>query len=322
MNNIYLDYNASTPIDPLVKKIMLETMGVYGNPSNNHWAGVQSQVVLQRAREQVAKLLGCFSSQIVFTSGGTEANNLALIGQFQALRNRGNHIITTQIEHPSILNVCKYLASQGARITYVEVDRLGRVSPLTIEREITDQTILISVMHANNEVGTIQPIKEIGRIAKQREIAFHTDAAQSVGKIQTHVDEMEVDFLSIAGHKIYAPKGIGALYIRDRSKLSPIMHGAGHEGGLRPGTENIVHIAALGVACEIAEERKNEQDRIRKLTDYFWNELQKKFDGRVVLNGDPVERLPNTLNVSFVGVKGFEVLQNSRASSLGRISMS
>ncbi|MEX1028646.1 MAG: cysteine desulfurase family protein [Paenibacillaceae bacterium] len=310
MNKIYLDYNASTPVDSLVKKVMVDAMELYGNPSSNHWAGVQSQQVIQGAREQVANLLGCSPSQIVFTSGGTESNNLALIGVFQALRSKGNHIITTQIEHPSILNVCKYLETQGARVTYVEVDRFGRVSPEHIDREITDQTILISVMHANNEVGTIQPIKEIGQIANLREITLHTDAAQSVGKIPTRVDDMQVDFLSIAGHKLYAPKGIGALYVRDRAKLSPILHGAGHEGGIRPGTENIVQIAALGKACEIAEWRINEQDQIRELTNYLWNELQIAFGNRVVRNGHPIERLPNTLNVSFVGRKGFEILNN------------
>lgn len=183
MNRIYLDYNASTPIDPLVKKVMVDAMELYGNPSSIHWAGVQSQAVIQRAREQVANLLECSPSQIVFTSGGTESNNLALIGVYQALRSRGNHLITTQVEHPSILNVCKYLETRGARVTYVEVDHEGIVSAEHIAREITDQTILISVMHANNEVGSIQPIKEIGTIARLREIAFHSDAAQSAGKI-------------------------------------------------------------------------------------------------------------------------------------------
>lgn len=310
MNRIYLDYNASTPIDPLVKKVMVDAMELYGNPSSIHWAGVQSQAVIQRAREQVANLLECSPSQIVFTSGGTESNNLALIGVYQALRSRGNHIITTQVEHPSILNVCKYLETRGARVTYVEVDHEGIVSAEHIAREITDQTILISVMHANNEVGSIQPIKEIGTIARLREIAFHSDAAQSAGKISTRVDDMQVDLLSIAGHKLYAPKGVGVLYIRDRAKLSPIIHGAGHEGGLRPGTENIVQIAALGKACEIAKERVNEQDQIRELTNYLWNELLNAFGNLVVRNGHPIERLPNTLNVSFAGKKGFEILSN------------
>lgn len=309
MKPIYLDYNASTPIAPVVADVMKELLTThYGNPSSSHWAGAPSKQFIDRARIQVAELLGCEPSEIVFTSGGSESNNHALKGVYYALQDKGNHIITTQVEHPAILNPCRFLESLGAKVTYVGVDRFGRVSPEHIERAITDRTILISVMHANNEVGTIQPIEDISRISKKYGILLHTDAAQSAGKIPTRVDDLGVDLMTIAGHKLYAPKGIGVLYIRNGTPIEPFIHGAGHEDGRRAGTENVLYIAALGKACELAQARLCDHT-VQELRDFFWNELRKMFTSyELVLNGHPTYRLPNTLNVSFVGRIGSDVL--------------
>jgi cysteine desulfurase len=255
----------------------------------------------------VASLLQCKPDEIVFTSGGSESNNHAIKGVFFALKEKGNHIITTQIEHPAILTPCHFLEKLGAEVTYVGVDLYGRVDPDEIEKAITPKTILITVMHANNEVGTIQPIEEISKIARKHGIIFHTDAAQSVGKIETKVDELGVDLLSIAGHKIYAPKGVGALYIREGTPIESLIHGAGHESGRRAGTENVLLVVALGKACEIANKYVNSK-KIHGLRDRFWEKLQKTFGDDVVLNGHPTYRLPNTLNVSFVDKVGVDVL--------------
>jgi cysteine desulfurase len=304
---IYLDFNASTPIAPEVAEAMRPFLSQhFGNPSSQHWAGIPAKEAVEHARQQVAKLLQCSPDEMVFTSGGSESNNHAIKGVFFALREKGNHIITTQIEHPAVLNPCRFLEKLGGEVTYVAVDRYGRVDPQEIEKAITTKTILITVMHANNEVGTIQPIEEISKIARERGIVFHTDAAQSVGKIYTKVDELGVDLLSIAGHKLYAPKGIGALYIRERTPIESLIHGAGHESGRRAGTENVLLIVGLGKACEIAERYLN--DEIRNLRDRFWDLLQENFGGRIVLNGHPIHRLPNTLNVSCVGRAGSEIL--------------
>lgn len=309
MKPIYLDYNASTPIAPEVAEVMKELLAThYGNPSSTHWAGAPSKQVVARARAQVASLLGCQPAEIVFTSGGSESNNHALKGVFHALKDKGNHIITTQVEHPAILKPCRFLESIGAKVTYVGVDEYGRVAPEDIENAIADDTILISVMHANNEVGTIQPIEDISRIARKHGILLHTDASQSVGKIPTRVDELGIDLLTIAGHKLYAPKGIGALYIRAGTPIEPFIHGAGHEEGRRAGTENVLFMAALGKACELAEGRLHDET-VRELRDYFWGGLQQLFTSdELVLNGHPAHRLPNTLNVSFVGQVGSDVL--------------
>lgn len=307
MKNIYLDYNASSPIAPEAAAAMKPFLtDYYGNPSTNHWAGKPAKEAYEKARQQMAALLGCDPNEVIFTSGGSESNNHALKGVFAALKERGNHIITTQIEHPAILNPCKYLEKQGANITYVGVDRYGLVSPADIEKAITAKTILISVMHANNEVGTIQPMAEISNIAKRHNILVHTDAAQSVGKIPTRVDDLGVDLLSVAGHKLYAPKGIGALYIRQGTPIEPLIHGAGHEGGRRAGTENIILAVGLGQACELALGLAHTE--IRELRDYFWSELKNYFADKITLNGHPEERLPNTLNVSFIGKVGQDVL--------------
>jgi len=308
VQKIYLDFNASTPIAPEVAEAMKPFLSQhFGNPSSQHWAGIPAKEAVEHARKQVAELLQCSPEEIVFTSGGSESNNHAIQGVFFALREKGNHIVTTQIEHPAVLNPCRFLEKLGAEATYVPVDRYGSVDPDDIRRAVAPRTILITVMHANNEVGTIQPLEEISKIAKERGVIFHTDAAQSVGKIATKVDELSVDLLSIAGHKVYAPKGIGALYIRKGTPIEPLMHGAGHESGRRAGTENVLLIVGLGKACEIAK-RYLSDDSIRNLRDHFWKLLQDNFGEQVVLNGHPVNRLPNTLNVSFVGKAGGEIL--------------
>lgn len=308
MKNIYFDYNASTPLAPEVVDAMQPLLhDYYGNPSTLHWAGKPVKELLNRAREQVADLIDCSPSEIIFTSGGSEANNLALKGFYFRNRNKGNHIITSKIEHPAIVNPCKFLEQTGAKITFVGVDRYGRVSPEEIEKAITKETILISIMHSNNEVGTLQPIKEIGEIAEKNGIVFHTDASQSVGKVPVNVNDLNVDMLTIAGHKLYAPKGIGALYIRDGIQLEPLIHGAGHEFGLRAGTENTLLAAGLGKACEIAKNQLGHH-KIKDLTDYFWRQLKDEFGEHIVLNGHPEKRLPNTLNVSFVNKIGQDLL--------------
>jgi cysteine desulfurase len=305
---IYLDFNASTPIAPEAAEAMRPFLSQhFGNPSSQHWAGIPAKEAVEHARKQVAELLQCSPDEIVFTSGGSESNNHAIKGVFFTLREKGNHIITTQIEHPAVINPCRFLEKFGAEVTFVPVDRYGRVDPHDIQKAITPRTILITVMHANNESGTIQPIEEISKIARERGIVFHTDAAQSVGKIVTKVDDLRVDLLSIAGHKVYAPKGIGALYIRKGTPIEPFIHGAGHESGRRAGTENVLLAVGLGKACEIAKNHVND-DRILDLRNRFWKLLQDNFGEKVVLNGHPLHRLPNTLNVSFVGKAGGEIL--------------
>jgi len=306
---VYLDYNASTPIDPAVAAAMKPFLADhFGNPSSGHWAALPAKTALEEARRQIAALLGCEDDEVVFTSGGSEANNLALKGVYFARRDSGEHIITTRIEHPAIVEPCRFLERLGARITYLRVDGLGRVDPDDLSRAITPRTILISIMHANNEVGTIQPIEECARIAREHGVLFHTDAAQSVGKIATDVNGLGVDLLSIAGHKLYAPKGIGALFIRRGVTLEPHNHGAGHESGRRAGTESAMLAVGLGKACELARDLAT-IDRVRVLRDHFWRELQERFGDRIALNGHPAHRLPNTLNVSFIEHVGVEVLE-------------
>lgn len=308
MTEIYLDNNASTPIDPRVAALMRPLLdGPYANPSATHPGGRAARALIDQARAHAAALLGCGSSEIVFTGGGSEANNLALKGVYFALRERGDHIVTSAVEHPAILEPARFLERLGARVTVVAVDRTGRVDPDDIRRAITPRTILVSVMHANNEVGTIQPIAEIAGIAHDRGILMHTDAAQSVGKIPVRVGQLGVDLLSLAGHKLYAPKGVGALYVRRGVHLEPLIHGAGHEGGRRAGTESAVLIAALGAACELAADLEPMVET-RRLRDLFWELLQARLGDRVVINGHPEERLPNTLNVSLVGQVGADIL--------------
>jgi cysteine desulfurase len=308
MPPIYLDYNASTPVDPAVAAAMRPFLDeAFGNPSSGHWASAPAKAALDQARSHVAALLGATPDEIVFTSGGSEANNLAVKGTYFAAKHERAHIITSAIEHPAVLAPCRFLERLGASVTYLPVDRTGSVHPEDARRAITPQTVLISVMHANNEVGTIQPIAEIAAIARAHGIRFHTDAAQSVGKIPTKVDELGVDMLTIAGHKLYAPKGVGALYVRRGLTLEPLIHGAGHELGRRAGTESALLAVGLGTACAIAADLAP-MDRIQSLRDYFWQALQNRFGERVVLNGHPTHRLPNTLNVSFVGRIGVDIL--------------
>jgi cysteine desulfurase len=308
MQPIYLDYNASTPVDLRVAAAMRPFLADhYGNPSSGHWAATMGRAALDGSRGQVAALLGCHDDEVVFTSGGSEANNLALKGAFFALRDKGNHIITSRIEHPAIVEPCRFLERLGARVTYLSVDGTGRLDPDDLRKAITARTILVSIMHANNEVGTIQPIEDCARIAREHDVLFHTDAAQSVGKIATNVDELGVDLLSIAGHKVYAPKGVGALFVRRGVSIEPLIHGAGHESGRRAGTESALLAVALGKACELARD-VSAMDRVRVLRDRFWQGLQRQFGSGIVLNGHPTHRLPNTLNVSFVNRIGAEIL--------------
>lgn len=316
---IYLDYNASTPIAPEVIAAMEPHLtGNYGNPSSLHWAAREAQTAVEQARGRVARLLGCHADEIVFTSGGSEANNLALKGLLLARGDRPAHVITSQIEHPATLEPCRFLARFGVQVTYLAVDSAGVIDPNDVRKAITKDTALVSIMHANNEVGTIQSISEIARIAREFRIPLHTDAAQSVGKIETHADELGVDLLSIAGHKVYAPKGIGALYVRRGVEIEPLIHGAGHEHGRRAGTESALLAAALGKACEIARPWIGMCD-IEHLRDQLWEGLCASFGNRVVLNGHPTRRLPNTLNISFVGRVGADILAGlpSVAASTG-----
>lgn len=270
MPRIYLDHNASTPIDPAVAAAMRPFLDeAFGNPSSGHWASTPAKAALDKARGQVAELLGCAADEVVFTSGGSEANNLALTGAFFALRHKGEHIVTTQVEHPAILGPCRFLERLGATVTYLPVDSTGRVDPDAVHRAVTPRTVLISVMHANNEVGTVQPIAEIGRVACEHGILFHTDAAQSVGKIPTGVNDLGVDLLTLAGHKLYAPKGAGALYVRRGVELEPLIHGAGHESGRRAGTESALLAAGLGAACALVQDLEP-MARVQALRDRFW----------------------------------------------------
>jgi cysteine desulfurase len=319
MQPIYLDYNASTPIDPAVAEAMRPFLDeAFGNPSSGHWASLPAKAALEQARGQVAAQLGAAPDEIVFTSGGSEANNLAIKGTFFAPNRKAGHIITSAIEHPAVLAPCRFLEQLGAAVTYVPVDRTGRVDPDDVHRAITPQTVLISIMHANNEVGTIQPIEEIGTLAREHEIRFHTDAAQSAGKIATNVNKLGVDLLTIAGHKLYAPKGVGALYVRGGLELEPLIHGAGHERGRRAGTESALLTVGLGAACELAADLAP-MARVEALRDRFWAALQDRFGDHVALNGHATERLPNTLNVSFVGSVGADILEqlNGVAASTG-----
>jgi cysteine desulfurase len=307
---IYLDHSATTPVDPEVREAMLPFLGEeFGNPSSSHALGMRARAAVDRAREQVAALLCCAPEEIVFTGGGSEADNLALKGIADMLGERGNHIITSVIEHPAIINPCRHLERKGFHISYLPVDSTGLVAAEAVRSAITDATILISIMHANNEVGTIQPVEEIGRIARERGIAFHTDAAQSVGKIPTRVADLGVDLLTVAGHKLYAPKGVGALFVRRGVALEPLVHGAAHEHGLRAGTENVAGIVGLGQACEIAgRDLVETARRVQELRDALHRGLQEKIGG-VRLNGHAERRLPNTLNLSFEGLDSDALLR-------------
>lgn len=319
---IYLDYNATTPVDPVVVEAMLPYLSThFGNPSSSHSYGYVAHHAVDSARAQVARLLGCTPMEITFTGGGSESDNLAIRGIALAYQQRGNHIITQVTEHPGVLNTCRALEQlHGFRVTYLPVDRSGRVSTESVEAAIDDKTVLISIMHANNETGTLQPIAEIARVARKHGVLLHTDAAQSVGKIPVRVEDLGVDLLTVAGHKLYAPKGIGALYTKHGLQLEPVIYGGGQESGRRSGTENVANMVALGTACLLAQEQLAEsQVRLQRLRDELQRLMEKYIPDRVHLNGHLPDRLPNTLNVSVDGVIGEEVLADTPeiASSTG-----
>jgi cysteine desulfurase len=306
---IYLDYNATTPIDPAVADAIEPYLrNHFGNPSSDHDYGYRTRTAMQTAREQLANLLGATPDEVVFSGGGSEANNLAIKGVAYALRARGNHLITSAVEHPAVIEPLRFLERQGYQVTILSVDADGRVDPSQVAAAITDQTILVSIMHANNEVGTIQPLRAIVDIAHTRGVLVHTDAAQTIGKISVRLPDLGVDLLTVVGHKFYAPKGVGALIVRQGISLEPLIHGAGHEGGRRAGTENVPYMVGLGRAAELARERLPEyEERIRTLRDTFHRLLLERVPA-AVLNGHPVERLPNTLNLSFPGVNAAALL--------------
>jgi cysteine desulfurase len=318
---IYLDYNATTPIDPLVADAIEPYLREhFGNPSSSHIYGKLAHEAVERARGQVAALLGARLDEIVFTSCATEANNLAIRGVARALRGKGRHIITSAVEHPAVAQPCRRLQEDGWELTVVSVDRYGRVDPEAVARAVRDDTVLVSVMHANNETGTIQPIEEIAAITRRRGVLLHSDAAQSIGKIPVNVDALGVDLLTLAGHKFYATKGVGALYVRQGTAIEPLLVGAGHERGVRPGTENVPLIVGLGKAAELAVVRGvADETQLQRLREALHQRLQQGVPG-LALNGHPAECLPNTLNLSFPGVEGRQLLLHAAdtvAASVG-----
>jgi len=309
MKPIYLDYNATTPVLPQVVDAMLPYLREhFGNPSSGHVYGSKALDAVEKARNQVASLINCSCEEVVFTSGGTEANNIAIHGVTDA-KPVSRHVITSAIEHPATANPCRRLEQNGFKVSWVSVDQTGQILLDEVASLVGEGASLITIMHANNEVGTLQPISQISKMARCHGAVVHTDAAQSVGKIPTDVDEMGVDLLSIAGHKLYAPKGVGALYIRRGTPIGPFTLGAGHERGLRPGTENVSSIVGLGLACEIAQKTMTEEsDRVRVLRDKLFSDLKENIPD-LALNGHMTQRLPNTLNVSFPKVRGSALLE-------------
>jgi cysteine desulfurase len=311
---IYLDYNATTPVDPLVADAIDPYLHQhFGNPSSTHVYGRNAHAAVERARAQVANLIGAQVDEIVFTGCATEANNLAIRGAARALRDKGRHLITSAVEHPAVEQPFQRLADDGWEVTVIPVDVNGLVDPARLSAALRDDTVLVSIMHANNEVGTIQPIEEIAAITRPRGILLHTDAAQSAGKIPVSVDDLGVDLLSLAGHKFYATKGVGVLYVRRGTPLQPVLVGAGHEAGLRPGTENVPAIAGIGEAARIAHEHQpGKTQQLRQLRDQLHTRLAESIPG-LVLNGHPEQRLPNTLNISFPDVDGRDLLVHAAA---------
>jgi cysteine desulfurase len=305
---IYLDYNGSTPLAPEVAETIRRFLdGPYGNPSALHWASRPARDAIEDARAEVAALFHCAPGEVVFTSGGTESINHAIKGAFFARGGAGSHIITTRVEHPSTLSTCAFLESLGAAVTYLPVDATCRVDPAVVRAAITDRTILVSIMHANGETGTIQPIPEIAAITRARGVLLHLDAAQAAGKIPLDVEALGVDLLSIAAQKMYGPKGVGALYIRDGVALEPLVHGADHQSGRRAGTESALLASALGTACRLARDL-SPMAGVQDLRDELHRRLLARYGDRLHLNGHPAHRLPNTLNVSFEGQIGSEIL--------------
>ena len=305
MKRIFLDHAATTPADPRVVEAMLPYFSdSFGNPSSIHSLGLETRTAVAEAREKVASLIGAASDEIIFTSGGTEADNLAIKGVALANAHKGKHIVTTRIEHHAVEESCRYLEKQGIKVTHVAVDHDGLVDPREVERAVTPETILISVMHANNEEGTIQPIAEISRVARSRGIYFHTDAVQTVGHIPAKVDDLGVDLLAISAHKLYGPKGVGVLYVRKGTRIVPFMHGGGQERGLRATTENVPGIVGFGKAAEIAQaEMDAESKHVTRLRDKLIKGLLERIP-QVRLNGHPTQRLPNNVNISVASVEG------------------
>jgi cysteine desulfurase len=318
---IYLDYNATTPMDPEVIAAMQPYLSErFGNPSSSHRYGLEAKNAIERARAQVASLLFCQPEEIFFTSGGTESNNAAIKGLAWARRHLGHHIITSQVEHSSVTQVCRFLERQGYVVSYLPVDSGGRIQPEELERAIRPETILITIMHANNEIGMIQPLEAIVHIAHERGIVVHTDAAQTAGKIPTDAGLLGVDMLSLAGHKVYGPKGVGALYVRSGLALEPLLHGGGQESNYRPGTENVLEIVGLGVACELAKrDMHRNYAHMRDLRDLFCARLREGV-GDVRINCDLNQAVPNTLSICFRGIDAHMLLaamQSKVAASTG-----
>lgn len=306
---IYMDYHSTTPIDPRVLEAMMPFLtDKFGNAaSRSHSFGWDAEAHVEKARADIAKLMGANAKEIVFTSGATESINIALKGAADMYAEKGNHFITAKTEHKATLDCAKYLEKHGATVTYLDVDKYGMVNPEDVKKAITDKTVMVSLMHANNEIGTIHPIKEIGAITRERGVLFHVDAAQTLGKLIIDVNDMNIDVLSVSSHKIYGPKGVGAMYVRrsnPRVRLSPVIHGGGHERGFRSGTLNVPGIVGFGKACEIAAaEMGEDMERVRRLRDMLKDGLYAKLD-ELYLNGHPTERLPNNLNISFAYVEG------------------
>jgi cysteine desulfurase len=314
MTPIYLDYNATTPLDPEVIEAMQPFLREhFGNPSSTHAYGRAAREAVERARAQVSALIGAGSDEIVFTGGGSEASNLAIKGVlFKALEKSAAgdlHVVTSTVEHPATLEPCAFLERLGVRITRVPVDRVGAVDLDALRAALRRPTLLVSIIHAQNEVGTLEPIREIAALAHAQGALMHADAAQSAGKLPVDVDELGVDLLTLTGHKLYAPKGVGALYVRAGLPLEPLIHGAGHESGRRAGTENVAYLVALGAACDVARRALPAASHaLRRLRDRLWERLHAGLGDRIVLNGHPERRLPNTLNASFLGHVGAELL--------------
>lgn len=300
---IYLDYNATTPVAPEVIDEMLPALrDLWGNPSSDHAYGRRAAEAIDLARARVASLLGCHADEVVFTSGGTESNNAAIVAVAEALAGRGRHVVTSLIEHPAVAEPCAYLERRGWEVSRVGPDRDGRVDPAAVAACLTNETVLVTIMHANNETGVIQPLGEIAAAARARGVVFHTDAAQSVGKLPVRVDDLGVDLLTVAGHKLYAPKGVGALYIRRGTPFGRFVHGAGHEAGRRAGTESTAQIVGLGAACALAERESGDRvTHMRAMRDRLAAALLSKLPNLVV-HGARAERLPNTLSAAVPGV--------------------
>lgn len=311
MRQVYLDYNATTPVLPDILDAMLRFYREdFGNPSSVHRYGRQARLALDEARDAVAALLSAPASSIFFSSGGTEANNTIIKGVATALKGRGRHIVTSQIEHPAVLDTCAYLAQQGYEVTYVPVDQQGIIHPEAVQEALRDSTILVSIMYANNEVGTLQSIADIARVVRERGILMHTDAVQAFGKLPLHVDTLGVDFLSFSGHKLYAPKGVGGWYARPKALLHPLLHGGHQERSVRAGTENVAAIVALGKACQLAAgDMPREWERLLQLQRRLEHSILEQIP-EVRIHGAEVPRLANTTNVAFAGVEGEALLMS------------